>query len=434
MKLNIETRNGLERCIKIELSEDHFKKNILEQLQLLDENLKIENISSIQNIHNELALLFNTEIRDNIIYAVMNLNLSQALCQTDFKIAGVAVFNNMIATADNGFIFDAIFETYPSIPLPDLKSHKFTQLVAEIHDEDIDNTISILRRQQEQWCAVERPAQLGDSVFINYHAQVGDKVFDGNSMRVELNGNDDVDGFESGLIGVSAGEKLALELTFPDEHYQAEVAGKSVIFDVEALRVEERKLPELDADFIRSHSAEDGKIETLRHAIQHNMNRHLQSVTRMKNTLAIFTDILKKAPIEQIPQALVDEEIKRQVCDPCEEVEGVESFKHDIDPTMFNELAHDRVRKSLMIDKLASENGIKLDTKEVRIRLEDLVEEYSDKDLIIEWFYEDKVRLAGIESDVLGEQVADWIFANSDTNKVITDYSEMMNFSGMLNS
>lgn len=314
--------------------------------------------------------------------------------------------------------------------LPDLNAYKFTQLIAEVSEEDVDRTISVLRKQQSEWCSVDQAAQTGDNVTINFYAQVGEKVFDGKSMRVELNSDDMVSGFEEGLVGVSVGDKLPIELEFAADHFQTDVAGKKVVFDVEVLQVETLALPDLDVDFIRSNGIESGKVEMLRHVIRSNMETHLQKVIRMKNTLNILADILKRHPVE-VPQCLLDEEITRLTCDPCEEVEEAESFKHDLDPAMFTELAHKRVARSLMISKLASANGIELDEEEVRARLEDLVEEYNQKEKIIEWFYDDEVRLAGVKADVLGEQVADWILETTQAKKVRTTYSEMMDFSGI---
>ena len=56
----------------------------------------------------------------------------------------------------------------------------------------------------------------------------------------------------------------------------------------------------------------------------------------------------------------------------------------------------------------------------------------SGRTSIIEWFYQDRVRLAGIESDVLGEQVADWILKNMQVEKVSTSYSEIMNLNDVI--
>lgn len=324
-------------------------------------------------------------------------------------------------------------EVFPSVTLPDLKPYKFTKLVAEVDAEDVSRSISVLRHQLADWSPVDQRSQSGDSVIINYFAQHGDRVFNGRAMRVELNGTEVLPGFESSLIGVSAGDKLSIDIDFPDDHYQADVAGKTVVFDIEVLQVEGVFLPELDIEFIKSQGIASGEVDDLRAAIHHNMERHLQKVVRMKNTLNVFGEILKTSPV-YVPQALVDEEVTRLVCDPCEEVEGVESFKHEMDPANFTNLAYKRIARGLMASEIARQRDIELDTGEVRERLEDLVSEYSDKERIIEWFYDDRTRLASIESDVLCELVADWILDNMKVETVTTSYAAMMQLSDTISN
>jgi len=237
-----------------------------------------------------------------------------------------------------------------------------------------------------------------------------------------------VEGFEKALIGVTVGEKLPVEINFSEDHYQTDVAGKSVMFDVEVLGVESLIVPELDEHFIKSSGVESGDKEVMRSVVRKNMEGHLQKIIRLKNTLAIFNEILKDNPVS-LPTSLLNEELKRLTCDPCEEVEGVESFKHDIDPSMFTDLAHTRVARSLLVSEFARVKGVFLDENEVRARVEDLVEEYPQKEKIIEWFYGDEVNLSGVQSDVLGEQVADLILSEVQAEKITTSYTEMMSFS-----
>ncbi|MDH5388603.1 MAG: trigger factor [Gammaproteobacteria bacterium] len=314
------------------------------------------------------------------------------------------------------------------VVLPKLEKYNFTRLVAQVSEADVDHTLSVLRRQQAKWRSVDQPAKAGDSVIINCYAKVGERVFDGKAMRVELT-EDVVTGFEKSLIGVAVGEKLPIEINFSVDHYQTDVAGKAVVFDVEVLEIEALVLPELDTAFIRSSGIESGKVADMRSVIRRNMDTHLQKTIRLKNTLNVFSYILNDNHIDA-PQSLLEAELKRLTCDPCEEVEGVESFKHDIDPAMFTDLAYTRVTRSLLVDELAKVMDVVLDEQEVRARVDDLVSEYPQKEKIIDWFYGDEVRLAGIKSDVLGEQVADLILKEAKPEIIETSYAAMMDFGG----
>ena len=428
MKIDVEIVEGLQRCVTVVLTEDSYKQAAIEQLQLFYKHINDKDILASKNFAQTLQQQLDAVDIEKIHNALMSKNLAEVAMKSAFKVAGSPVFKVTKTASNEGFSYQAIFEIYPTITLPDLDKYNFTQLVAEVTDEEIENTLLVLRRQQAKWCSIERPAQAGDSVIVNCYAKIGERVFDGKEMRVELVEDDMVEGFEKALIGVTVGEKLPVEINFSEDHYQTDVAGKSVMFDVEVLGVESLIVPELDEHFIKSSGVESGDKEVMRSVVRKNMEGHLQKIIRLKNTLAIFNEILKDNPVS-LPTSLLNEELKRLTCDPCEEVEGVESFKHDIDPSMFTDLAHTRVARSLLVSEFARVKGVFLDENEVRARVEDLVEEYPQKEKIIEWFYGDEVNLSGVQSDVLGEQVADLILSEVQAEKITTSYTEMMSFS-----
>jgi len=431
VNLQIKSGHGLIRRTTIDLNEDDFKRNLIEQLQKLTNEMKPDRVSDSDNAIQLLEQLADKSAHNTLLTQVMSNCFEQAISEyIDSKIVGEAVFEILQMTPGNGLKFSASFDVYPVINLPDLKTYEFSQLVASIQQQDIDRTLLSLQRQLQEWKIVDRASLPGDSVIINYQAQNMGKAFAGKAMRVELTdtANDSFQGFEKGLTGVAAGQKTTIDITFPEDNYPESVAGKTIVFDVEVLQVEAEILPEIDSEFAKSHSIADGSIESLRRTIGQNMDTHLQKVIRMKNTLNLFSEILTNHPVDSIPETLVNQEIQRQVCDPCEEVEGVESYQRAMDPADFTELAQNRVKRSLLIYELAREFKITPDSNEIRLRLEDLVEEYPEKERIIDWFYQDKLRLAGIESDVLGEQVADWIFENFKTRQVETTYAALMDF------
>ena len=427
MKIDVEVGKGLQRCLKVALTDEDFRRAVVKQLQVFGVDIEPEAILPGENVIQRLEQKFGSKVRENVLKGLMSSSFIEAARQSKFKVAGSPIFEFAEPAPDSEFTYNATFEIYPVVSQPDLSIYNFTQLFAEVTEEDVDHTLSVLRRQQAEWDSIDdQPASAGDKVTINCYAKVGERVFDGKEMRVELT-DDMVTGFEKGLIGTAVGDQLPIEINFSSDHYQADVAGKAVVFDVEVVRIESLVLPELDADFIRSNGIESGEINAMRSVIQRNMDMHLQKIIRLKNTLIIFSEILKDNPVD-LPQSLLEEELKRLTCDPCEEVEGVESFKHDIDPAMFTDLAYTRVARSLMVSKLAQIKEVSLDEADVRARVEDLVAEYPQKEKIIDWFYGDEIRLAGIKSDVLSEQVADLILEEAQATKIKTTYAGMTKF------
>jgi len=427
VEIETEVVSNIKRCLTVTLANDDFKQAVVDQLQRINKDSDIKDVVASKDMVQMLEQKFDPIVCESILHELMSASFVRATGQAEFNIAGHPVFEINKTGVSHEFSYKANFEVYPVIKIPDLSTYSFTRLVAEVKDIDIDNALSVMRRQQAEWCPVDRPAQEGDSVIINCYAKVGERVFDGKEVRVELVDDDMVDGFGKSLINVSAGDQLPVEINFPVDHYQADVAGKTVIFDVDVVRIDTQLLPELDENFVKRCGIESGEIDSLRSVIRQNMDAHLQQAIRLKNTLTVFSELLKDN-MADLPQSLLDDELERLTCDPCEEVDGVESFKHDIDPAMFADLAYTRIARSLLVSELANANNILLDEEEVESRVKELVSEYSQKDRIFDWFYGDEKRLAGIKSDVLGEQVADLILKETKAKKIETSYAEMMDF------
>ena len=121
-------------------------------------------------------------------------------------------------------------------------------------DAEIDKTIEILRKQRVQYEVVDRGAQNGDRITIDYRGTQAGQEFEGGSgtdhMTVLGEGRLLAD-FEQQVVGLKAGESRAFELTFPEDYHGKELAGKTAQFEVTVKQVEQAVLPEVNAEFAR---------------------------------------------------------------------------------------------------------------------------------------------------------------------------------------
>jgi trigger factor len=137
---------------------------------------------------------------------------------------------------------------------------------AEVPEEAIAAELDRLREGMASVSPVERAAQEGDLAVIDYEGTVDGKPFEGGIARdlmVELSDESLLREMREALTGASAGDALAIEVDFPDDHRPPELAGKHGKFDVEVKEVREKLLPELDDDFA-SEASEFDTLDELR--------------------------------------------------------------------------------------------------------------------------------------------------------------------------
>jgi trigger factor len=150
---------------------------------------------------------------------------------------------------------------------PEVKSYKGLEGVkppVEVPAEAVDGEIERLRLTVAELVAVERGAQDGDFLVIDFEGSMDGKPFEGGSgsqYAVELGAGRLVEELERGLVGMKVGEERDVALTMPADYAAEHLAGKAVSFHVKMSDVKERVLPELDDEFATSASEFDTLAE-----------------------------------------------------------------------------------------------------------------------------------------------------------------------------
>ena len=147
------------------------------------------------------------------------------------------------------------------IVLGDYKGLRLTKTVGQVTEEEVDSYIQS-QATAEEVTDENAAVQDGDTVNIDYVGKIDGKEFDGGSAQgsVLVVGSDTfIDGFEDGLIGMIKGETKDLNLTFPDDYGNTDVAGKAVVFTVTLNSIS--RAPEQDDAWVSSYT--DGKYTSM---------------------------------------------------------------------------------------------------------------------------------------------------------------------------
>lgn len=155
--------------------------------------------------------------------------------------------------------------------LGEYKGVEITKMSTEVTDEELDARIqNILKANPEYIEITDRPAQNGDMVNIDYVGMKDGVAFEGGTAEgydLELGSGSFIEGFEEGLVGAKTGDELSLNLTFPENYGNADLAGQAVVFDVTVNKIEEIKEAVLDNNFVQRMSdftsVDEWKADTL---------------------------------------------------------------------------------------------------------------------------------------------------------------------------
>ena len=199
----------------------------------------------------------------------------------------------------------------PEVKLGEYKGVEVESINTVITDEDIDKELEVLREQNARLVSVEdRAIELNDKVTIDYVGTHDGELFDGGSAKgheLEIGSNSFIPGFEDQLIGANIGDKVEVNVTFPEDYHE-EMASKSVVFEVDILSNKVKELPELDDDFAIDTTEFDTLDEyrnDLREKMQLSANESAERATRDK----VIETCVNNMEVD-IPEVMVDQEVE----------------------------------------------------------------------------------------------------------------------------
>ena len=150
---------------------------------------------------------------------------------------------------DEGIVFNATVTLKPEVTLGAYKGIAVPKADYTVTDEDVDKALEAERENQARFVDVDRPAENGDRVLLDYSGSVDGEKFDGGTAEDQtlvLGSNTFIPGFEDQLVGIKAGESRDVNVTFPTEYHAEHLAGKAAVFACTVKAVQKKELPEID--------------------------------------------------------------------------------------------------------------------------------------------------------------------------------------------
>jgi trigger factor len=266
-------------------------------------------------------------------------------------------------------------------------------------------------------------------VNIDYVGRRGGEDFEGGSAQgtsLVLGSERMIPGFESGIEGKSAGDAFTLDLSFPEEYHNKELAGAEVAFEITLNSVSEQVMPVVDEEFYKSFGVEEGGNDAFREEVTNNMRRELKTASRNKLKNKIM-DCLVEAVDAEIPDALVGGEIEQLRQQAMQQFGGGQNIDPNMLPDeLFKEQAARRVLLGLVLGEVIQQQELKADPTKVRESIEELASTYESPDEVINWYYGNQEQLATIESSVLEDQVFDYVIEQSAVSDKLVSYQEVI--------
>lgn len=425
MQVSIETISGLERRLTVGVPAREVDDAVSERIEKAAKSLRLNGFRPGKIPVKVVRQRFGTSIRQEVIGETLNRTFYAAVSREGVRPAGPPKIDPVHDEPGEDLRFTAVFEVFPEIELGDLSQLEIRKPVASVTDADVEAMVARLRDQRASWDAVERPAVLGDRVMIDYRGSRGGEPVAGGSAegaQLVLGSGRMILGFEDSVVGMGAGDRKTVTLTFPDDYSEESLRGALVEFEIAVQAVQEKRLPELDAKFLRAFGVEDGDLERFRGEVRRNMERELGAALRGKLKARTLDQLLLHHQVE-LPQALVAEEIKVVRRQMVAQFGGGAQFDAAMLPDdLFADQARRRVKLGLLVAEIVKTAEIRVDEARVRERIAEIASGYEDPQQVVRFYMANEEALQALQGTVLEDQVVDHLVAGARVSDEMLDY------------
>ncbi len=430
MQVVLATTEGLGRKFTITVPAEESKTKYQNRLKDAAKNAKVDGFRKGKVPVKLLEERYRPSVWHEVVDQLIKDTLPKAFEQEKLQPAGMPSVDSINGQPGEDFVYEASFEVYPEINLKELTDVEIEQVSAEVTDQDVENLLKKLQQQHANWVEVDRAAEEGDQVTIDFEGFVDGEAFEGGkaeSVPLVLGSKTMIPGFEDGLVGAKAGDELELNVTFPKQYHAEKLAGKAAVFKTKVHKVCAPELPELDDAFAEKFAVKEGGIEKLKDDMRKHMQRELGNVVKSRNKEAVFNELLKLNEIE-VPKALIENEMKNLHA-VAHQQQGHQHHDHDhelseAEKQALYEPAKRRVRLALLINEVINAKEIKADSERVKALVEEMAASYDNPEEFTNWFYSDRQQLSQMETLALEEQVIEELLNSAKVNAKTLSYEE----------
>ena len=279
------------------------------------------------------------------------------------------------------------------VKVGDYKGLDYSIAEVSVTDDEVDTEIdSRLQSAATTETVTEGKVEDGDSINIAFAGTIDGEEFEGGSSEsydITVGTTQMIDGFVEGLIGHEIGDNVILNLKFPDDYSNEDVAGKDVVFDVTINYKSVKVVPELDEDFVKENSDVD-TVEEYKEAVKEELLAQKESQADLDAKEALWNEIVASSEVISYPEEELEaanaaaDEIEKQYKSQAESY-GMEwedflesymgSSQEDFEESK-KQYAEETVLQEMVMYYIAREEGIEVTDKEYKEYLADSLETY----------------------------------------------------------
>ncbi len=422
MQITDTNADGLKHEMKVVVAAADIERSVTDRLTEIGRTVRLPGFRPGKVPMTVLKQRFGASVMGEVLERTVSDSSTEAMRERNLRPALQPKVEIISFNEGKDLEYKLAVEVLPQIELANFGDIELERLKPEVPDEEIDRALERIAQQQRKNETVDRPAEKGDVVVLDFVGSIGGVEFPGGAAQdysLELGTGSFVPGFEDQLIGAKAGDTPKVTVTFPADYGNEELSGKEAVFACTIKEVKAIVPQPIDESLAAAVGMEN--LAMLRQTVRERIERDYQGIARqrLKRTLL---DRLGEKHSFGVPAGMVDIELDtiwKQYEAQLERAkqagqatgEGDEAPKDEAAiKSEYAAIAERRVRLGLVLAEVGSKNNITVTQEELNRAVGEEARRFPGQERhVIEYYRNNPGAIDNLRAPIYEDKVIDFI-------------------------
>ena len=366
MNLSVRETGTWQHTLDIEVPADEVERGLAETAQGIQRRVSLPGFRKghvpLDLVRQQFAEAVEQEFLDSIVHRVTG----EALGQARLEPVVPALVRNVRFTPGQPLRFEALVDVRPQVEARDYKGVPVTRRSRPVDDATVDAMLDRLREESAVFVDLERPAERGDFVLLDsVRVDANGRRLPSTrarGLRVQLGAPDIMPDLENALLGATEGQERTVDLRYPAEYANQELAGRSVRYLVRVRKIQAQKLREPDDTYAREVFRLES-FEELRTRVRQNLEGEERLRVQREAEGAMVDELIRRNPVD-LPARLVQWMVDRVIREATEGRELNDALRSDLEQR-YRPGVERSLRREILLEAVARQETLEVSDDEV---------------------------------------------------------------------
>ncbi len=373
IRVQVEDLTSVKKKLDISVPAETVKSEFKAAYQNIRSNASIAGFRKGTAPMNILKARFAGHVQEDVTKKLIESSYSAALSENGLMPVEAPQIDlkGSELTEGNDFNFSVTVEVHPNVNVEGYRGMEIKKDEVAVTEEDVDKGVENLREAAAQFKEVDRPADNGDLVVVDFEAFLnGEPIKNGKGEGYPciIGEKSLLPGFDEALKGASKGDNKEVDITFPENYSEATLAGKPGRFKLSVKAVKEKGTPEVNESFAKDMGCES--LEALRAKVREEIEKHKTGEAKEKIKNEILDKLIAAHPFD-VPDSLVNrymgvilnrivDNMRSGVMAPEDRGLNIDQLKEKYRPAAVRS-----VKEDIILDTISAKEGVQVTMAEV---------------------------------------------------------------------